>query len=210
MKAQDIIDIINALPIYIQYFYPGYLMIYSYLFFKGKEIRNSASTVVMAIAFSYIQIEFLKGLKSIECVANFANMLSMHGWLGYGKSIALLIVSFAIALIAFWVTKSSWIDNILSFLGIATSFTDDEIEALIGKQKGAWIVVYLKNENIVYEGSITGYNMDELSGKRYIRLVKYQKYTVDANGNKSAYIEDYETNGANQVIIYDDDVKRNE
>ena len=74
--------------------------------------------------------------------------------------------------------------------------------------KGAWLCVYLKNDNVVYEGSL---GMKELEdGKRkYICLTNYYKYILDDNGMPiEPYIEDHGDCCDEIVLIFYDDIKR--
>ena len=44
MRADDIMEIIDKLPEYIKYIYPGYLTIYTYYFMRGKTLQDNRQT----------------------------------------------------------------------------------------------------------------------------------------------------------------------
>lgn len=65
MSADEILKVIQEIPNYITYIYPGYLTIYAYLFFKGKTLKDSNYIFIKSIAISYVYLGIIEGLKSI-------------------------------------------------------------------------------------------------------------------------------------------------
>ena len=60
MNSDEILKIIEALPRYIQYFFPGYLTIYLYLFFRSLTFKENKGNVIKAISISYIYVVILQ------------------------------------------------------------------------------------------------------------------------------------------------------
>ena len=74
--------------------------------------------------------------------------------------------------------------------------------------EGAWLVVYLKDDDVVYEGAL-GPKELEAERKRYICLNGYYKYFLGEDGKPvEPYIEDYEKNTKETVMIFYDSIKR--
>ena len=102
---------------------------------------------------------------------------------------------------------SSRIIKIFSLLNINTTFYDNEIEALSNYNEGAWICVYLKNDTVVYEGSVGMKELEE-EKRKYICLNSYYKYLLNENGKPiEPYIEDHADNPNESVMIFYDDIK---
>lgn len=193
MTSDEIIKIIDAIPQYIQYIYPGYLTIYSYYFFKGRSLKDTKAVIIKAIAISYIYIIFLE---------NFNIRSALY------ENIFLLILAIVCSFITYTITQSDFTLTVLNFFGIRTTFYEDEFESLAGVDKGAWVCVYLNNDSVVYEGSI-GYKELEEEKRKYISLDAYYKYFLDGNGcPNEPYIEDHEGNYKETVVIFYDDIKR--
>lgn len=188
MSAEDIISIINAIPKYITYIYPGYITIYVYTFLRAKHIHDTRSVILKSIALSYIYLMF-------------AGKISWASELF--ETFLLIGISVLVAYLAYIASKSEYVQNVLKTLGIQTTFWDNEIEALQGFQDGAWLVVYSENGDAVYEGSL---HLKELEpGQRqYISLTKYRKYMIGQDGRPvEPYISDYESDEEEVIIFYE-------
>lgn len=193
MNADDILKIIDAIPEYIVYIYPGYLTIYCYYFLRGRTLKETNAIAIKALAISYVYIGLI-GCANIDSDAI--------------RNMALIALSLSVSYTAYRVVKSETIISAFHFLKINTCFYDNEMETLAEFDKGAWLIVYLKDDDIVYEGSLGLKELEE--GKRqYISLDKYRKYKVDENGNaKEPYIVDYSDNIRETVVIFYDSIKR--
>lgn len=207
MNANDILQIIETIPEYIKYIYPGYLTIYIYFFLRGKTLRDSNYIFLKSAAISYI---FLSLIESISYTKLFQTLNARLPMVPYSMklNISLIILALVFSYLAYRITISSRIIKVLSFLKINTTFYDNEIEALSNFDEGAWICVYLKDDDVVYEGSI---GMKELDNekRKYICLNSYYKYLLNGNGKPvEPYIEDHNDNPNESVLIFYDDIKR--
>src|SRR5699024_6676124 len=54
MKPNDIEKLIQMIPEYIEYVYPGFLLMYLFQFFKGRSTRVTKETIMVAICLSYV------------------------------------------------------------------------------------------------------------------------------------------------------------
>lgn len=194
MNADEILKIIQELPSYIQYIYPGYFCIYTYLFLQGKTLRDSKPVLIKSLALSYIFMEVAKWIQSLPCKINL--------------NILLIIIPIFTAYFSYWVRTTCFVQWIFDFLKIYTTFSDNEFDTLSNYNNGAWLVIYLKSDDVVYEGSLSARELED--GKRkYIILKAYYKYKLDPKGKPvEPYIEDYGADYNKMVTIYYDDIKR--
>lgn len=189
---KDLITLFDILPNYLVYVYPGYITIYLYLFFRSKSITDSKGVIVKSVVISYIYVSILSSLE-----------LSL-----IEQNAILILSSCVLAYISFRITKSKTVKKILHKLGIYTTFYDNSIDALKKGNTGAWLCVYLKDSDIVYEGSLGNQEL-EPNRKNYITLTGYWKYRLDANGKpQHPYIEEYDDDHEEEVLIFWDEIKR--
>lgn len=192
MSAEEIIKVIEYIPEYIIYVYPGYITIYLYYFFRAKSIKDNKQIFFKSIIISYMYI-VLTDFISVY------NLLFMH--MGY------ITLAVLVAYISYRITASEKILELFKYFKIYTTFYDNEVEALAGAHNGAWLIVFLKSENIAVEGSL-GYKELEMGKERYITLEAYTKYSV-GNDNKLSEIPIicYENNYEEKITIKYEDIR---
>lgn len=191
MNADEILRVLDSLAKYIVYIYPGYITIYLYRFFRAKCADGNKEIVFKSIAISFLyKLVLDKTLSETE--------ITYHFWM--------IVISVIVPYIAYQAQKSIVVQSILEILGINTRFEENEIEILDNGKYSAWVKVYLKEDNIVYEGFLGETEME--SGKRqFIILKKYRKYILNKSGHPKPYIEEHE-HDEDKVLIFYDDVKR--
>lgn len=195
-------EIIRSIPEYIIYVYPGYLTVYLYLFFRGRTVNDNNYLIVKAVAISYIHLTAVNWLRDI------ANLYFLQVPESVKINAALIVASVLSAYAAYRITLSKRTKRIFDYLNISTTFYENEIEVLADFNHGAWLCVYLKDDGVVYEGSLGYKELDE--GKRkYICLDSYYKYYLDEKGKPTEpYIEDHENDPDESVLIFYDSIKR--
>ncbi|MCD8369556.1 MAG: hypothetical protein LUC94_04340 [Clostridiales bacterium] len=192
MEAKDIAEIIQMIPQYIEYVYPGYLLMYLYQFFRGKSIRITKESMAIAVCISYV-------MKVVS------DSIPVNA---YGGNASLIGMAVVFSYFAYRFTKSEIVAKILRWLQIYTTFAENEVESLLGYSGSAWLCVYLKGENIVYEGSLGAKELEE-DKDRFITLEAYWKYHLDENGTPvEPYIEDYDGDYEEAVVIPYETIKR--
>lgn len=191
MNADEILRILDSLAKYIVYIYPGYITIYLYRFFRAKCTNGNKELLFKSIAISFLyKLVLDKASSETEIIYHFG----------------MIVISVIVPYIAYLVQKSNAMQNALEALGINTRFEENEIEILDNEEYSAWVKVYLKEDNVVYEGFLGETEME--SGKRqFIILKKYRKYILNKSGHPKPYIEEHE-NDEDKVLIFYDDVKR--
>lgn len=200
MSADDVIKIIDAIPKYIEYVYPGYFTIYFFYFFKAKTIKDDKIIIIKSIMISYIYIFIVDSILNIIRVkADIPNLLN---------PIIVLVLAIICPYIWSVVEQMQTTQKILNKIGIHTTFYDNEIEVLSDFNKGAWLCIYLKDDNVVYEGALQKNELED--GKRkYICLSGYYKYFLGQDGKPSEpYIQDNANKNNEIVMIFYDSVKR--
>lgn len=123
------------------------------------------------------------------------------------RNFLLILLSLMVAYMAYLSIKSEMIAKMLEALDIETTFWDNEIEALQGVNKGAWLVVYLKNDNICYEGNLHYKEMEPCS-RQYITLNGYRKYLLDGDGDFCKCIDDFANNLNEEVVLFYEDIRK--
>lgn len=193
MKADDIIEIIDKLPEYIKYIYPGYLTIYTYYFMRGKTLQDNRQTFIKSIMLSYIYVT-LTAFMPVESVI----------WANIGY----IVLAIAIAYIGYRLTRCERVAKLFKALKIYTTFFENDVEALAGFDNGAWLIVYLKSSNIAVEGSL-GLKELEDGKDKFITLDAYSKYAINEDGSLAETpFCCYENNYDEQCVIKYDDIQR--
>ena len=191
-NMEQLIAVIDALPEYLKYVYPGYISIYLYMFFKAKTVSETKGILLKSVVISYLYVTAIDQL-SID------SQLYENFWL--------ILISVIFAYIAYLFTKSDYTRVVLDAMNIQTAFYENEMDALLGDDSGAWLCVYIKDENLVYEGWL---HYDEMEASRkYISLTNYRKYMLDEDGfPQKQYIEEHDNDHEEEVLIFWDEIKR--
>lgn len=191
-NMEQLIAVIDALPEYLKYVYPGYISIYLYMFFKAKTVSETKGILLKSVVISYLYVTAIDQL-SID------SQLYENFWL--------ILISVIFAYIAYLFTKSDYTRAVLDAMNVQTAFYENEMDALLDDDSGAWLCVYIKDENLVYEGWL---HYDEMEASRkYISLTNYRKYMLDEDGfPQKQYIEEHDNDHEEEVLIFWDEIKR--
>lgn len=208
MNSESILQVIDAVPEYIKYIYPGYVTIYVYLFLRGKTLKDNSYVIVKSIAISYLYLSTIEGLRENEWMRMKFNCIFQGLPYSMKLNICLIVLSVLGAYVAYRIVISERVRALLSLFKINTTFYDNEIEVLANFDEGAWLCVYLNDDTIVYEGTLAEKELEE--GKRkYLCLRKYYKYYLDDSGKpKEPYIDDNGEEYEEAVVIFYDSIKR--
>lgn len=202
MTTEELISIINILPQYVCYIYPGYISLYLYYYFHSLTLDESKAKVVKSVAISYLYIIVLKEvIKQINRIPYIEVKNEISGVL---FNVFLIFISILIPYISYILEKKCKIlSSVKRKLGINTSFAKNEIEALQRKYNDTiWIYVYMKDSKIMYEGSLTEKEMEE-SRTKFFCLSKYRKHLLMNDGRKKK-LADYSNDEKEKVLIYFD------
>lgn len=200
MTVKELVSIIEVIPQYVCYIYPGYISLYLYYYFHSLTLDESKAKAVKSVAISYFYIIVLK--ETIEQINRNPYIEVKNDISGVWFNLFLIFVSILIPYILYMLEKKCKIlSKAKRKLGINTSFAKNEIDALQRKYNDTiWIYVYMKNSNIMYEGSLTEKEMEE-SRTKFFCLSKYRKYLLKENGEKKK-LADYSNDEKEKVLIY--------
>lgn len=189
MTAEEIIKILDSLATYIVYVYPGYLSIYVYNFLKADTVKDSKGIIIKSIAISFLYKIWIDKLSiTTEVYYHFV----------------MVIVAVVIPYFCYMIQKSDGILDLFECLDIDTRFENNEIEILDNGEISAWIRVYLKEDNVVYEGFL-GEKELEPGKRQFITLKKYSKYILNTEGRpKKPYIEEHDSDEDMVLLFYQD------
>lgn len=196
MDKELLIFLLNELPKYISLFYPGYLTIYLYFFFCGKSFKDSSWIIAKTIFISYFYNVICKNI--LERMGHYSEI---------NMNITLVILAVVIGIVAAKIKDSTGFGKILNHIKNDTVFLDDEFEILRNEDRSAWICIYIKNSNIVYEGSLREVNLDTDKNEKYVCLSGYYKYMIDGNGKPiEPYIMNVVNDNEEKVVIHYSDI----
>lgn len=208
MKADELLKIIQSIPEYIKYIYPGYLTIYTYFFFRGRTIKDNNYILVKSIAISYIYLWIIEWLRNIKLLNSVVDIFFTNIPFELKQNICLIVLAIIFSYMFYRAAISEKTPDLLSKVKIQTTFYGNEIEMLAEFDKGAWLCIYLKDDEVVYEGSLGKKQLDE-GERKYICLDAYYKYFLDNDGKpKEPYIEDHDKEYEETVMIFYDSIKR--
>lgn len=196
MTANEIIEIVNAIPDLIQYVYPGAITVYLFKFFKGYSIENYKGFIICSIALSYIYEIIVKFFTNFDS----NQQLKMNMFL--------IILSITCSYSAYRLLESEVVGEILMYLGISTSVKSEEFSLLNSDEQYTYLRIYLKNKPLVYEGYLKNY---EKEGKPFVILSQYKECVIDEDNlyeekemkDKNFYGQDREW-----ILIYISDIDR--
>lgn len=205
MTVKEISEIIELLPMYLCYIYPGYITMFLFYYFRALTLSDTKAKVIKSIVLSYLYIimsrcYIIPRLNALACF----NISNQYDSLEF--NIVLIILAVVVPyLIYMFLYKNGLMEKILRKLGIETTMDRNEIQMLQRKYSdNIWIYVYLKNGNIMYEGSLTEQELEH--GKsRFFCLSKYRKRLIKTNG-KLKTLADYSQDEKEKVLIYFDQI----
>ena len=203
MSPEDFIKVIDEIPKYICYIYPGYITMYLYYYFHSLTLEDTTGKLLKSIAISYFYVVIIKWEFGLVNRIPFINIVAdVNGVL---FNILLIIFSIAVPCMVNLLEKSEKFDEYMkkmkSVLKINTSFAKNEIEVIQKKYNDTiWIYVYMKDSNTMYEGSLTEKELEECRTK-FFCLSKYRKYLLLDDGTKEK-LADYSDDEKEKVLIY--------
>jgi hypothetical protein len=168
-------------------------------------LEDTTGKLLKSIAISYFYVVIIKWMFGLVNRIPFINIIDdVNGVL---FNVFLIIFSITVPCIVNLLEKSDKFDEdakkIKSILKINTSFAKNEIEVIQKKYNDTiWIYVYMKDSNLMYEGSLTEKELEDCRTK-FFCLSKYRKYLLLDNGEKKK-LADYSNDEKEKVLIYFD------
>ena len=203
--TDEIIKLIDELPGYISYIYPGFLTIWLYCFLRGNRFNIGKYVIMLSVGISFMYIVFAEYV-----IIPFVNEKLNIGYINSSVvdikfNIILFIMAVFVPYIINLIVGWNKIDEILKKMCIQTSVRDNEFDVLQDYYKNAiFITVYIKNTNLAYSGYMMQKEMDKDS-RRFICLWKYRKFEVNQDTSLKK-VDDHIDDDKERVVIYYDDI----
>lgn len=199
-------DIVNTIPILLEYVVPGFIFLSMRNFSLSKDESKDKYMIFKSIVISYIFLQII--YSSFQLLGIFFGKPQIDSNINYTiipiskNNIRFLFIVLSVIISIIYI-KLDIEERVLSLLGNGKTSKEDCFDVIIDNNKGVGARVYLKDEDIVYTGSITYYD-DRLSGdnRRFI-LSGYNSYSYDWEE-----ICNYQGEEDKKVILNMKDIKR--
>lgn len=185
----DIKDIIEIVPKLFLYFIPGYIAIHIKSYFKNEKSAKDTHVLIMSIVVTFIiniLLNFIIYLiNKITCKTIILN--------DNNKPLVLLIGSIIIGYlwVRFYDSKlEKWINKVMKS---NTTSEPNVWNKAMKCENGAWVRVYLYDQNILYEGKLLNYTIDPEEERREILLGAFASYNINDKQEIESYNEDRKT-----------------
>lgn len=174
--------LIELLPKIVLYIAPGYITIAMYKVSKDSVIKDNKMTLIKSIFISYIYVAIINLLPLQLIPFNKISFINQEDISDIINNIRVLLVAF----IAFFVgafsgpiLRCEWVNNIILKIHRTTITSDliGDIKKLAKDDKGIYLMVYLENEGIAYDGYLILDKMNDET-QRYLILDCYRKYII--------------------------------
>lgn len=168
MDVNYVKELIEFLPTIFVYFVPGYIFIRMNCYAFTKDINKINNLLLRSVVVSYmiiVLVNFIFGICNIDFNLEYVIV-----------KIILIFVSIIAGVFYPKVVMSKYCSNILKKLGFSKSFNPNIFDDIIDKENGTWIVVYIPEERVVYQGVLQRYEDSEDLENYFLVLSNYKLY----------------------------------
>ena len=163
MSVESINGMIENVPNLLQYFVPGYILIWVFSFITSKKKNAIPHIVVVSVVLSYIIMLVTRLLFKTE---------DLSVLVIFGTSLS-IISGYLLSL----VNNSTIGEKTLKFLRINKSMRTSIWDDLADTKNGVFATVFLSEEDVIYTGNLKKYDYEsEISN--YIVLSHYSTYST--------------------------------
>ncbi|WP_053983415.1 hypothetical protein [Niameybacter massiliensis] len=186
MKVDDIIRLINELPMIIIYVYPGFIVLQLYRMFTCKDDKICKYDIFKYITISSLIVLGINTINQLiiiimqqfEKVLEFLRKFILLKEILF--NIEIIILAIIIALIAYYFQKSNLLKAILKKLKVNIS-THGNVISDIKEDGDTYLTVYLKDSKVAYQGYLYLHRMQP-DEEQVIVLRKYSVIKLDESG----------------------------
>ncbi len=180
MNIEQFKEIIDFLPTLIIYVVPGYITIWILSFLYSIDIVNEKLILLKSIVLSYITINILIlfGINPVDRTL--------------GKVI-IFISSILLSYIIYGVSNWSWL---MEKLGFGRDFRPIMFDGIINTEDSTWLIVYIKEEKIIYKGKLRFYKKIKNDENYYLILSNFKSLTY-----KGKVVDDYTEEDEDKIVI---------
>lgn len=195
MGPENIITVIEALPLIFIYFVPGYIFIKIMSYRFSKNLDNINHLLLKSIVASYIIILIVKMIFILfKQNFNLDNILI--------KVLTILLALISGVLVPKIITGELF-NKALKKMGFNKSMNPNIFDDIIDVENGTWFVVYIPSEKKIYQGIIQRYEDRDYLEDYFLILSNYKLY--DYKGNE---IEDNTFVPTKWVMVNTKDISR--
>lgn len=171
----NIKELVDNIPILLLYFIPGYIALSIKKYFRSEYEIKDTHLLMMSLIVSFVLksfIDFFVGILN--------NILKLEFQLSQeNESILLILLSLVVGLawcrIYDMEKLKKWINK---FMDKDIDFSTNVWNIALESKEGAWVTVYIKDEDLVYTGVLSKYTIDPDDKNREILLSRYSKYNM--------------------------------
>ena len=193
-------SIIELIPTLLEYFIPGFIFLGMRNFFLGKDITKDSYFVLKSVVISFVLTELIKSVTNLIITLYKPSELFLANEITQ-RSIVLIIT---IAISYLYINKD-WEKKLLDKFGKGKTSNNDYISTLVDNNKGAWIRVYLKEDEIIYVGKLHYHDSRDRYEDGCIVLSAFIAYDYDANELENNSLDD-----SKEAIVYYKKINRME
>lgn len=181
MDLSKLIDIIPKLFVYI---IPGYIAILMKQKFKHEKEESQSNIIIISIIISYIIVQILD---DVIALINLKIKFELNNNL---RTIIILILS-----VLFGLAWTRYKDSIIE-VNVKKLLRDNTIEEpnvwnyAMRCSKGAWVRVYISDDDITYIGKLIYYTIDPNDERKEILLASYTSIKTSTEKEIENYNDD--------------------
>lgn len=185
----DLVKLIDNIPNLFIYFIPGYITLYIKQIYRHEKDKKTNHLLILSIVLSFIVNSVVEMI--LYCIKYF----HMFNFIinDTVKTFLLIIVAIIFAIVSIIYKDSKIEGKINSFLGNEVISEPDVWNYAMKASEGAWVRVYLCDENLIYEGKLIVYTMDPDDKEREILLSSYSSYYFNDREGIEEYDDDKKT-----------------
>lgn len=186
MKINDIIDIIPKLFLY---FIPGYIALSIKKHFKSEKDCKDTHMIILSIVVSFI-ITSVTDI-ALFWISKFMNKQFIISEMN--KNLILIFISILIGCLWVIYYDSSIEKYINKLLNCNMNSQSNVWNKAMRAPNGAWVRVYLYEQDLLYEGKLENYTIDPEESNREILLTSYTSYSIKTKDKIEEYDDDRKT-----------------
>ncbi|KHD34412.1 hypothetical protein NL50_17165 [Clostridium acetobutylicum] len=184
----EIQELLKLLPLLIIYVAPGYVFFLLKRYMLSEKGRKDNYFILSCLVTSYITVRLVSLL--------FTGLRIQYDTYSLSFAIVTIFLSLISSYIFCRFINSKKGNNILNFLGMNKSVCSNIFEDVIDRHYGAWVRLYINEENIIYTGKLVCVEGYEENDHSYVVLCNYKSLSY-----KGMPIDDKYKDSKNWVII---------
>lgn len=171
-SIDEIKEVLGLLPLLISYIAPGYVFFSLKKYMFVEKYKRDNYFILSCLVVSYIVVHIEESICEIAHIEYNINTPKF--------GIIAILIAIIGAYIFHLIANNAMFNKIFSLLGMNQSMSSNIFENIIDKHGGAWLRLYINEENIIYTGELVYVNEHEGENKYYIVLKNYKRSSYDS------------------------------